>query len=783
MSKKEIKISVRNLIEFIMRRGSIDSRFIGKSRAAEGTRAHEKLQKKNLREFAGYEKEVYLKYNFKIQELTITVEGRADGIFFEDENTVIEEIKSTNKDLIYIDEDYNELHWAQAKFYGYIFGKNNSKDKICIQLSYYQLSTNEIKTLRRQFSMEELEEFTFYLINEYYKWAKVSLDWKEIRNEAIKKVKFPFKNYRKGQRELAIAVYNTIRKGSELFAQAPTGIGKTISTLFPSIKAINEGFADRIFYLTAKTITRTVVEDAFERLRDKGLMFKTITLTAKEKICFSKGCACNPDQCIYAKDYYDKINTALFDIISNEMSFSREIIEKYANKYGICPFEFSLDLTLWCDCIICDYNYAFDPRVYLKRFFDDLNEEYIFLIDEAHNLVDRGREMFSAEILKSNIMSCKKILKGKVSKLYKILNDINGYMIELRRTGESEENSLYLLKDQPEDIYPMIRMFLKEAEEYLVKSQGTEGYDEVVDLYFKLNSFVNIAEYYDEGYLTYVDCENRDVKLKLFCIYPRNNLATGMKRAKARIIFSATLTPLNYFIDILGGSEESYKMKLPSPFDRSKFNLMFLPISTRYKHREKTLTIIIDYIHSFISRKVGNYMVFCPSYSYMMNIYEGYKNLYGGENIVYQQSEMDEAMRDAFLLNFKEKPKSTLLAFAVIGGVFSEGIDLTKDKLIGAIIIGVGLPQLCFERELMKNYFDDIKGCGYDYSYTFPGMNKVLQASGRVIRTEEDRGAVLLIDDRFLTPKYRYLMPVEWSEFKVINNLEQLEKCLDEFWN
>jgi Rad3-related DNA helicase len=782
MVKKDIKISVRNIVEFVLRTGSIDNRFMSKTRAQEGVRAHQKLQKQNEREFSDYQKEVYMKHKFQFDKFDILVEGRADGIIKENEQNIIEEIKSTNSNLSMIDEEYNVLHWAQAKFYAYFYLLDNNLEDVYIQLSYYQLSTDEVKCIRKSYRADELREFVMSIVENYYMWAEVEASWIDSRNNSIGKVVFPFSNYRKGQRELAVAAYNTIKQKETLFVQAPTGIGKTISTIFPAIKALGEGLGDRIFYLTAKTITRTVAEEAFDRLRDKGLKCKSITITAKDKICFSKGSACNPDECSYAFNYYDKVNDAIRDLIANEDSVTRNIIEKYALKHEICPFEFSLDLTFWCDAIICDYNYAFDPKVYLRRFFEDIDENYIFLIDEAHNLVERSREMFSASIDKSKIMECKKISKGKSPGMYKALNSLNSYMIELRRRTEEIEVEYLVLEENPKDLYPLVRNFLKESDEYLIKSRGTEGYENILELYFELNSFIGIGENYDNGYISYIDCSNRKVVLNLFCIYPRNKMIEAMNRAKSKIIFSATLTPLNYFIDLLGGDENSYKLRLASPFERKNMNLNIATLSTRYKHREKNIGSIVEYIHKFVSSKVGNYIIFLPSYSFMINVYENFKNTYPDINTILQNGDMNEEDREVFLKKFDNNPDSTMVAFCVIGGVFSEGIDLTNDRLIGAAIVGVGLPQLCTERELIRNFFGD-KDSGYDYSYTYPGMNKVLQAAGRVIRTEDDIGSVLLIDDRFTTNKYMALMPREWlNEYNIIKDPNILELKLKEFW-
>ncbi|SHJ80074.1 Rad3-related DNA helicase [Clostridium amylolyticum] len=785
MSEREVNISVRNLVEFILREGSIDSKFMSSKRAQEGTKAHQKLQKINSKEFEKYSSEVYIKQRVQYENLSIVVEGRIDGIIEEGGKKIIEEIKSTNKELSLIEEDYNLLHWAQAKCYAFMYAEEQGLSEISVMLRYFSLTTEEVKEFIKDYKKEELAEFFFGVLDKYYIWAENTLKWESIRDHSIEKTPFPFPYYRSGQRELAVASYGTIKEGKKLFVQAPTGIGKTISTIFPAVKAMGEGKVSRIFYLTAKTITRSVAEEAFQKLKEKGLDLKVLTLTAKDKICFCKGESCAPESCPYADGHFNRVNDAIFQIITKEQYFTREIIEKYAEMHRVCPFEFSLDIALWSDCIICDYNYAFDPRVYLKRFFLEASssERYAFLVDEAHNLVDRAREMFSSELVKSDFLKMKKLMKGKAPNLYKAANSINSYFIDLRHLCEDDNTTFIVQKKPPEDIYMPIRIFMKEAEEYLTKNANTEGYEELLDLFFKCNGFINITDLYDDHYVTYVDTEDRDVKLKIFCLDPSKNLKEAMKRARGEVVFSATLTPLNYFQEILGGNEEDYRLKLPSPFPKDNIDIMVAPISTRYKDRQDTYDIITDYIYSFVTMKKGNYLVFFPSYAYMKEITQRFNERFNDINSIVQQGEMSEEERENFLKEFKEEPSETLVGFCVLGGIFSEGIDLTGDRLIGAVVIGVGLPQICLERNIMKDYFNEEKGRGYEYAYMYPGMNKVLQGVGRIIRTEKDKGAALLIDDRFLTPAYERLMPPEWQPYKLIKNREELRDNLREFWN
>ncbi|MCB2289635.1 ATP-dependent DNA helicase [Clostridium sp. CS001] len=783
---KDIKISVRNLVEFVLRSGDLDMRFMGSNRAVEGTKAHQKLQKENRERYSiifgeEYLSEVSLRHKVEQNGGTIVIEGRADGILIKDKVVTIDEIKTVTKDLELLCEDYNSLHWAQAKCYAYIYGVQNNLKQVNVQLTYYEISTEKVKQFIKVFSIEQLQDFFDEIIFSYFTWANITKEWNEERDDTIKDLKFPFDNYRAGQRELAVSVYKTVEKQKKIFVQAPTGIGKTISTLFPTIKALGEGYTSKIFYLTAKTITRQVAEDAFEKMKEAGLKFKTITITAKDKVCFSKGSACNPEQCKFAKGHFDRVNEALLDVLKNETTFSREIIETYSNKYNICPFEFSLDLTLWSDCVICDYNYAFDPRVYLKRFFVDNSGDYTFLVDEAHNLVDRAREMFSAQIHKKPLLQLKRDIKGKDDKIYKAISKLNTFMVNMKKM--CSEDGYYKQNLDPKDIYSILNNVTKLLEVWLTKNEKSEIYDNFLELYFNSLSFMRIAEFYDDKYVTYVESIEDDVVLKIFCLDPSKLLKEASQRAKSVVYFSATLLPLLYFKEILGGEKEDYHLTLESPFDTKNLNLMIAnDISTKYKYRENSYEKIVEYVYSVVSSKKGNYMVFFPSYKYMNEVCNLFVCKYPHIKLSIQTNFMTEEDREAFLQSFNDDQNNDVLGFGVLGGIFSEGIDLKGDKLIGVIIIGVGLPMICFEREIIKEYYDNKSNCGYEYSYMYPGMNKVLQAAGRVIRTEEDRGTVLLIDDRFLHQRYKRLFPRAWDYYEKVNNHTEAKKRVWEFF-
>lgn len=774
----EVKISVRNLVEFILRSGDLDSTFVGSSRAVDGTRIHQKIQRNKG---DNYLAEVSLKRTIEYGDMFITVEGRADGIIKEEDNVIIDEIKSTTRDLDQIDEEYNPLHFAQAKCYAYIYAKENSIDNIKVQLTYCQVDTGMIKYILKEYSLSELEDFFYSLIEKYFIWADYTRKWIEKRDISIKNLCFPFENYRPGQRELAVGVYRTISQSKNIFLQAPTGIGKTISTIFPGVKSMGERLISKIFYLTAKTITSSVAVEAFNKMENGGLQIKVVAITAKEKICFKDKTNCNAEQCEFAKGHFDRVNKAIMEILQKENLINRNVIEFYAKEYKVCPFELSLDLTLWADCVICDYNYVFDPRVYLKRFFDAGKEDFLFLIDESHNLVDRGRDMFSAELKKEDFLQGKRLTKDSAKKLYKILNKLNSYMLDISK--KCNEDGFYMQEEEPLDIYPLLRNFIKEGEEWLKGNEKGEGYEELLQLYFNVLAFLRISELYSEGYVTYIQKEGKDLIIKLFCLDPSDLLREGIKRGKSAVFFSATLTPINYFKYILGGEDDDYSMRFPSPFSVKNRALMIASnISTRYKNRENSIYKIVEYIKAFICSKKGNYIVFFPSYKYMDMVSEVFEQECEDVKIITQNSSMKEEEREEFLNNFNENGEETLVAFSVLGGIFSEGIDLKGERLSGAIIVGVGLPQICFERDIIMNYFNEKNNNGYEYAYMYPGMNKVLQAAGRVIRSEKDRGAILLIDDRFTSKSYLKLFPRGWMENAIVRKSGDVGSILESFW-
>lgn len=775
-----IRISVRSLVEFIMRSGDIDNRIAGadKDTMLLGGKIHRKIQR---RMGSDYHAEVGLKFEVPCKGFLLMIEGRADGIIETPEGIVIDEIKGVLKDMNLLKEPVG-VHLAQARCYAYIYAGQKKLEEIGVQMTYCNMETEEIKRFQSVYSFQELDTWFWELIGKYEKWARYQIQWKKKRNQSIKEIEFPFA-YREGQKDLVVSVYRTILRKKKLFIQAPTGVGKTMATVFPAVKAMGEGLGEKLFYLTAKTITRTVAWQAFDTLKEQALRMKVIVLTAKEKICFCEETNCNPDACPYAKGHYDRVNDAVYELITTSDEMSREILEEQARKWQVCPHEMSLDIAEWVDAVICDYNYVFDPNAYLRRFFGEGNKgEYLFLIDEAHNLVERGREMYSAQIYKEDILKIKKLVKDRDEKLARKLSDCNKQLLALKR----ECDGLQVL-DSVSHIYLKLMALMTEMERYLEECKEEEIRQEVLNLYFSVRTFLNIHDQLDENYLIYSELEDSGrFKLRLFCVNPANCLQGFLDKGNSTIFFSATLLPIHYYKKLLSTSKEDYAIYAESPFDPARRQLILgTDVSTKYTRRgEGMYRRYARYLIQVARTRIGNYIAFFPSYRFMEEVYEVFVDLLKEDQeieYVMQSQYMSEEAREIFLENFEEDRKHSLMGFCVMGGIFSEGIDLAEDKLIGAIIIGTGLPQVCRERELLKNYFDAHGLRGFDYAYLYPGMNKVLQSAGRVIRTDEDRGVILLLDERFRDGRYQETFPREWKEYALCN-VENVEDYLETFW-
>ena len=784
MEKPKVRISVRNLVEFILRSGDLDnSRGSSGDKEAmlKGGRLHRKIQRSMK---GNYQAEVSLKRESEYEDVIIQVEGRADGIFTEDGEFWIDEIKGTYGNLQAMEVPV-PVHRAQAMCYGWIYGEKEGLSQIGIQMTYSHLDTEDTRRFREIFSMEELKKWYQKLLDAYHKWIAYSLSWKKERNASMTDLQFPFP-YREGQREIVSGVYHTVSSKKTLFVQAPTGVGKTMSAIFPSVRAIGEGKGETLFYLTAKTITGTVAWEAFHTLRENGLKFKVTAITAKEKLCFLDSPECTPEKCPYAKGHFDRVNDAVYELWTTEEVYSREVIRAHAEKWQVCPFEMCLDLSVWVDGVICDYNYAFDPNVHLKRFFgENISGDYIFLIDEAHNLVERGREMYSAEISRQTLFTLRKKIRKHFPKLARALDKASRQMLELEEDLKASQNPYQVLSNP--GVLPVTFLTISgELEEILEeKNLEEELRKEILEFYFVVRDFLNVSELVDENYVVYTECfgEN-DFRLRLFCVNPAANLSEYLKKGRSAVFFSATLFPMLYYRELLTTETDAYGIYVQSPFSaKNRRILIGSDVSSRYTRRNHTeYRKIAEYISRCVWQRQGNYMVFFPSYRLMEDVYQVYEEEFSVDWVrcIRQNSDMTEREREEFLEEFQSR-EGTLVGFCVLGGIFSEGVDLTGESLIGAIIVGTGLPQIGSEREILKEYYDRKKQSGFDYAYRYPGMNKVLQAAGRVIRTKEDRGVILLLDDRFLGRDYGEIFPREWKD-RSSCRLNTVEEAVSRFW-
>ena len=779
MEKTEIRISVRSLVEFILRSGDLDSRrgAMDKEAMQKGRRLHRKIQ----RQMGGnYRPEVPLKYDIEYEDVVLRIEGRADGIFTEDGKTCIDEIKGVYRKVETL-ESAVPVHRAQAMCYAFITADQENLEEIDVQMTYANLDTEEIRRFRETLTRTFLKNWFQDLVDQYHKWVSYRQLWKEKRDASMKKLEFPF-SYRKGQREMVTGVYHAVSSKKQIFVQAPTGVGKTMSSVFPAVRAVGEGKGEMIFYLTAKTITRTVAQDAFEILRQRGLLFQTVTITAKEKLCCCEKPECTPEKCPYAKGHFDRVNEAVYELWTSEQFFSREKIIAQAEKFKVCPFEMCLDLSLWVDGVICDYNYVFDPNVHLKRFFgENVSGEYIFLIDEAHNLVERGREMYSASLAREDIVEVRKFIKPYSPKLYRVLGRVAKQLLELKK-----ESDPCLVMENTGTLPLTLLQVQGEMDRLLEEPPSQEVVDGILELYFDIRDFLNISELTDENYVIYGAAgEDGKYRVHLYCVNPAANLQEYLSKGRSAVFFSATLIPMQYYRSLLSTREDDYGIYVRSPFDQKNRRILICAdVSSRYTRRGYgEYRKIAEYIARMAWQKKGNYMVFFPSYRLMEDVFQVYEEEFSSDWVrcICQTSSMNEREREEFLEEFKDQKEETLLGFCIMGGIFSEGIDLMGDRLIGAAIIGTGLPQVSLERELLKQYYDKRGECGFDHAYRYPGMNKVLQAAGRVIRTREDKGTILLMDERFLNTDYRMLFPAEWEDAAVCR-MGNVEQYLKQFW-
>jgi DNA excision repair protein ERCC-2 len=751
----EKAISVRELVSLVLRSGDLGggSDYSSARRALEGTRLHQRLQKDRP---DGYEKEVPLSCTIPTPWGTLEIQGRIDGVHPDTAPVILEEIKSVTASW---DGEPDPLHWAQARTYAAILAHQRGLPEVEIRLIYGRLHSDEVTTLSETHDAAWLAAYLADLTGRYIARIEEHLAWQGVRDQSLSALRFPFTNLRPGQMDLVHAVEDTIEGGGRLFAEAPTGIGKTLATLYPSVRAL-PGRESPVFYLTAKTSGKGLAEKAMRDLGTVGARVRSVILTAKDKICFTENPPCDLSTCPYAKGYYDRVDGALKELFSREL-MNRAAIEEVARAHMVCPHELSLDAASWSDVVVGDYNHAFDPRASLKRFFGDGETDAVLLIDEAHNLPDRARDMFSASLERSTITNGSRVLAGTVPDGARALKKA-GALLKTILENKEADGPIERVVEFPEELLKPLRVFVEETEIWLASTRDDPDRELVRDLYFEISGFLDTASRYGEEDKTIV--HTAAGRLTLQNVNPARHLRERLNQVDAAVFFSATLRPVGFFKAMLGGDTLDPELRLASPFPPEHLEVRVDDtLAVDYKSRTRTLPDVAQEIAAFIAAHPGNHLVFAPSYAYLDALQQALTPQLVDCDVILQASGMTEEERTAFLHRFDAIDERPLIGLAVLGGAFAEGIDLTGERLIGVTVVGIGLPQLCLERDLIKDHFAARGKDGFDYAYTYPGINRIIQAAGRLIRTETDRGHVLLIDARYRRSEIRALLPVWWG--------------------
>lgn len=794
---KKITVSVRELIAFVMRGGSLDRPYVSFARLRQGTALHSLVQAKAPE---GYMPEVPLSIDMTVGGVELTLTGRADGIIDLGATAVLDEIKSTARSLSSVRPSDFPEYTAQADCYAYMYAMSRGYTKMTVRLTFVSTDTLESESYDAVRTLDELHGRVLGLIEEYLRFAKIEAEGYECFSESAKKLKFPHRGYREGQEEIILDTFAAVRRGKRLLVEAPTGIGKTLSVCYGAVKAVGEGAGRRIFYLTPKSTVGAAPMAAFDTMRAHGLKARIITLLAKEKCCFCKDIVheCSSMTCAYSNGHYDRVNDALYTLLTNYEDIDKEAVDTVARAHCVCPYELMLDAAMYCDIIICDCNYLFDPRVHLRRFFDeDCNPtQNIALIDEAHHLVERAREMFSAELsltpyaaLRAVIPENDFILYSPLSSLVRELEALRDKCADNRHFEGEDECATALSTERFGDLTCAAQEFFLAATQWL-RVNGDNAAEipfaaatlasAVREAAFTAKRYADAAKRSDKHFRHLVTRRGERVNARVICIDPSSLLDYAMERVHSAVLFSATLSPVEYYKDLLG-AKKAHSISVPSPFDKKNlFVAIMNKISLRYSDRERTLEAMVEAIDATVSARCGNYLVFLPSYEMLRQVVHAYKRIDPFAKIIAQKPDMTAAEREAFISSFTED--GATVGFAVLGGMFAESIDLVGEKLIGTVIVGTGLARLNLETNIIADYFEATREAGFEYAYLYPAMNKVLQAAGRVIRTEDDRGVCVLIDDRFATPQYSRLLTGHLKDIRLVPSSESLMSALERFW-
>lgn len=765
----EVKIAVRELIYFVMRSGDIDNTFLSRSRAAEGVTAHKKIQDDYP---AGFLKEVCLTTTVKKEDVTFYVDGRCDGFYRKGDELFLDEIKSTKKRIKDISETMNELHWAQLLCYGYMAVTEYKVPTATLQLTYYSLTDEEKTSFQRVAGEEELETFFDDLLSRYLRFAEIMGDYERRKRESMEVLNFPFSEYRPGQRESSLAVYQSLGEGVNLLLQAPTGIGKSMATIFPALHRLREGVIKKIFYLVSRSPQKKNALNTLNVFTQRNMILKILELTGKDKICINDEVSCNPKDCPYARGHFDRVNDCLFDILEHDDYYDREQITLYARLHMVCPHELELDLINFSDVVVGDYNYFFDPKVRLS-YFDETGEDYGVLIDEAHGLIPRARDMYSEELSLNDLLFVTEHLREEDVRAKKNCRALTERIRE--KEALTKEGPVTEKKPIP-GLDRLLQRLVLSLEDFLTNASDVDGYERILDVYFKCTGILRLLEYYGSGFRT-VYGRKEEFGMELLCMDPSDPIAV-QSTGRSHIFFSATLIPEDFHRHMLSKKQKAYFYKVPAPFPRERQKTFRVPgLNLTYRYRERNKWTVARFLDAMAGER-GNFLFFFPSYAYMDEVYDCFCKISHRKTLL-QTPDMTEKDRLEFLDGFKYT--DSVAGFAVMGGVFSEGVDLPGNRLHGVAVVTIGLPGFNYYTAEMKRLFDEEGYPGYDYTYLYPGMIKVAQSGGRLIRTEEDRGVLLLLDHRFLREDCHRLLPDHWEPENVLSP-EELQRHMEEFW-
>lgn len=720
--------------------------------------------------------------------------GAYDGL----KDGVLTIVKSVNDDPSKVSKSDLAQIRAEAFVLGYIYLSLSGEKRVLLRATFINEETLASTSIEECPSKKTLERFFDKCLVSVSLYARPECERVMVRLSALKELKFPFKNRRDGQEDFVHSVYKALRSGGTLYASAPTGTGKTVSVLYPALRAIGNEDIDKAFYLTPKTTTTEAAKDCLELFGGDGKCVRAVILSSKERCC-KNGLRCRQSrklcECSSSKKLADAV-MALYDLSMTVIT--SEQVRKISEEFTVCPYELELSYAELSDVVICDFNYLFDPVVYIRRFFTE-GGRYGFLIDEAHNLPDRAREMYSATLSESDLSALlDSPLLGPFSPLRQYLDENKGrlrdiVMPHLKDDMRKDEDGAPIgaahLYDCPVELYDFIEELLLAADKELKSSYAANDEDSTArsgairDLYYKIKEMAEALARFDNGYRLFLFYQKDEISIKICCLDTGAAIRACTSKGKASVFFSATLSPIGYFKSLLGGDGISDSVEIDSPFDPSCLSVSVIDtVSTRYSERERTVPAVVRAIAATLSARRGNYMVFAPSFAYAEALYDAFKEKYPKIKAMLQSPKMNDKQKKDFLLAFETQSPSYLVGFCVMGGIYSEGIDLTGDSLIGAVVVGIGIPALSFEREAMADYYEQKYEEGKQFAYIYPGMNKVLQAAGRVIRSEDDRGVIVLIDDRFQDPIYKKSIPKLWESMAFIRDPKALKERLERFW-